>query len=247
MSKALAAVKKHPWLVAGTIFIVGVIIVLVLARGGGTSSASGATAPATDPNADALAAQTQQIQGSLASQSSGQQFQLDLASLKGAQDQYALDANTALQSKQLDLSSALATLQLQDQSQAQTQTLAANLASQHDAEASAFQLQQLQTDANLHVADTNAATVLGIANINAGLQSQLANFAQNIAINQQNDQLASNNLAAQVAINNTNVGGLVAVNQANDNLAQANYAAKHAGGSGGGFGGFLGGLVGSFL
>jgi len=192
-------IKKHPVATVG--IIVGGVILLALvmnASGGAASSGAAAASGPTDAQV-ASATQLQLAQLSVSSQSSlaAQQitadqqkfaYQADLAKYQGDQDY-------ALQNKSLDLTAAYQTLQTQAQAALASQTFSYQLASQQSAESASFNQLKLQTDANMHSADTQAATTLGLSAISADVQKTLADYSKQLGLAQ---------TQAQVSINSNN-------------------------------------------
>lgn len=215
MDKIKEFLKAHGWTVA-IVAVVGVLALILIMRG--RSSGGVVTSVPSQGGADPLAGAQLQSQTQLAlagmqlqGQAADYAGQLALASEHDAASyalaQYQGDQNFALQTQSLGLEAALQTLQINTNAQLTQYQLDSQLAGQSMAYQSAFALQQLQTDANIHVADTNAATTIGLAGINAQTQTALAQFATQV-------NLA--NISATSAAAQAQIAGQVQMNAANN-------------------------------
>lgn len=179
-----AIVKKHPIATVGV--VIGGVLLLALvmnAQGGG----GGTTTVNTGPTDAQVAASTQlqlaQLSVSAQSAQSAAQIAADQAKY-GAEfnlAKYQGDQQFALQDKSLDLTAAYQKLQTETQAALAQQTFAYQLASQQSAESASYNTLKLQTDANMHAADTQATTTLGLAAIGADTQKTLTNYAAQIS------------------------------------------------------------------
>jgi len=208
-------VKKHP--VPLALGAGAIVLLIVVARSGGSSQA--AATSGIDPTEAALAAQSENIQAQLQSQSNQLAGQQQLAT---TQAQYGLDLATIqsnAQTQQNNTAASVALAQIQQQGATQSQSIAASLQSVQDQ----VGLAALQTNDALaglentnelqgNIAQSTAQEQLGIASLTSGTQIAISNNQTNALIDQINAGVEETGIQASVAktqSTNNLIGGVI--------------------------------------
>lgn len=208
----IKAALKEPW-VKYALAGLGAVALLMMVR---RAPANGGTGAVSDPNAVAMA----QIAQRSADQQSAQSFQLALAGTNAALEKYKIETGSAAQ---------LAIAQMATSAQTHAQDVAASTQiSLAGIQQQAAATQVAGTVALGNIQATNAAQIAAIttkattdqAGILAHTQEVLSQMAANVAVTQSNN-------AANVAVNQSNNNANVAITQSNNAMNASNTSSNN--------------------